>query len=72
MKMKRNQNILSLSAGCEIMVGHRACPTNLAQCSTEKLFLLLNVQTMSVENLFVVKPQWLNQNSHENSISISL
>ena len=51
-------------AGCEMMVGHRTCPTNLAQRSIEKRFLLLNRWTMSVENLFVIKPE----ESHENSI----
>ena len=49
-------------AGCKIMVGHRTCSTNLAGSAIETRFVLLNVQTMSVENLFVVKPQWLNQN----------
>ena len=64
--MRKNQfltvknSILELEknfARCEIMVGHRACPTNLAQRLIEKRFLLLNVRTMSDENLFVVKPQ---------------
>ena len=45
-----------LLSGCEITVRHRTCPTNLAQRLIEKRFLLLNAQTMSVENLFVVKP----------------
>ena len=43
-------------AGCEITLGHRTCPANLAQRPIEKQFLLLNVGTMSVENLFFVKP----------------
>ena len=55
---------MSFYAGCEITVGHRKCPTNLAQRSTEKRFLLLNGRTMPVKNLFVVKPE----ESHENSI----
>ena len=42
--------------GCEIKVGHRTRPTNLAQRPIEKRFLLLNVRTMPVENLLVVKP----------------
>ena len=46
------------------MVGHRTCPANLAQPPIEKRFLLLNGRTMSVEKLFVVKPE----ESHENSI----
>ena len=40
----------------------RTCPTNLAQHPIEKRFLLLHGQATSVENLFVVKPSWLNQN----------
>ena len=55
---------MSFYAGCEITVGHRTCPTNLAQRPTEKRFLLLNGRTMPVKNLFVVKPE----ESHENSI----
>ena len=55
---------MSFYAGCEITVGHRKCPTNLAQRPTEKRFLLLNGRTMPVKNLFVVKPE----ESHENSI----
>ena len=51
-------------AGCEMTVGHGTCPTNLAQRSIEKRFLLLNGWTMSDENLFVIKPE----ESHENSI----
>ena len=50
--------------GREITVGHRICSTHLAQSPTEKRFLLLNGRTMSVEKLFVVKPE----ESHENSI----
>ena len=46
------------------MVGHRTCPTNLAECPIKKQFLLLNGWTMSVENLFVVKLE----ESHNNSI----
>ena len=61
---------LHITAGCEITVGHRACSSNLAQRPVEKRFLLLNVQKMSIENLFVVKPQRLNRNSHENSIRL--
>ena len=49
---------------CEITVGHQRCPTNLAQRPIEKRFVLLNGLTMSVENVFVVKPE----QSHENSI----
>ena len=49
---------------CEITVGHRTCPTNLTQRPIEKRFLLLNGWTLSVENLFVLKPE----ESHENSI----
>ena len=52
--------LLQDSPGCEITVGHQTCPTNLAQSPIEKRFILLNVRTVSVENLFVVKPQWLN------------
>ena len=55
---------MSFYAGCEITIGHRTCPTNLAQRPTEKRFLLLNGRTMPVKNLFVVKPE----ESHENSI----
>ena len=55
---------MSFYAGCEITVGHRTCPTNLAQRPTEKRFLLLNGRTMPVKNLFVVKPE----ESHENPI----
>ena len=55
---------MSFYAGCEITVGHRKCPTNLAQRPTKKRFLLLNGRTMPVKNLFVVKPE----ESHENSI----
>ena len=55
---------MSFYAGCEITVGHRTCPTNLAQRPTEKRFLLLNGRTMPAKNLFVVKPE----ESHENSI----
>ena len=43
-------------SGCEVTVRHRRYPTNLAQRPIEKQFLLLNVQTISVENFFVVKP----------------
>ena len=43
-------------SGCEITVGHRTCPANLAQIPKEKRFLLLNIRTMSDENLFAVKP----------------
>ena len=46
------------------MVRHWTCLTNLAQRLIEKRFLLLNGQTMSIENLFVVKLE----ESHENSI----
>ena len=35
--------------------GHLTCLTNLAQQLIEKQFLLLNGQTMPIENLFVVK-----------------
>ena len=45
-----------MRAGCEITVGYWTCPTNLVQRPIEKRFLLLNVGTMSDENLFVVKP----------------
>ena len=58
--LKVKNSILELEknfARCEIMVGHRTCPTNLAQRLIEKRFLLLNVRTMSDENLLVVKPQ---------------
>ena len=51
---------------CEITVGHWTCPTNLAQHLIENRFLLLNDTTMSVKNLFVVKPE----ESHENSICL--
>ena len=39
-------------SGRDITVGHRTCPTNLAQRPIEKRFLLFNVRTMC---LFVVK-----------------
>ena len=42
-----------ISTGCEIMVGHRTCPTNLAQRPIGKRFLLLNVRTISDENLLL-------------------
>ena len=54
-------NIFLNISGCKITVRHATCPTNLAQSSIEEQFLLLNVLTVFVENLFVVKP-WLNQN----------
>ena len=44
------------ATGCEITVGHRTCPINVAQSPIEKQFILLNIRAMSVENLFVVKP----------------
>ena len=37
------------------MIGHRTWPTNLAQRPIKKPFLLLNVRTISVKNLFVLK-----------------
>ena len=49
------------------MVEDRTYPTNLAQRPVEKRFLLLNVWTMSVENLFVVKLE----ESHKTSIYFS-
>ena len=42
--------------GCEVTVGHWTCLTNLEQCPIEKQFLLLNVRTMFIKNLSVVKP----------------
>ena len=45
-----------LYSGCEITVGYRTCPTNLAQRRSEKRFLLLNTWAISDENLFFVKP----------------
>ena len=42
-------------SGCEITVGRRTCPINLAERPIEKRFVLLNVRTMSYENLFVFK-----------------
>ena len=38
------------------MVGHWTCLRNLAQHPIEKQFVLLNVWTMSGENLFAFKP----------------
>ena len=55
-------NNIYIYTWCEITFGHRTCPTNLAQCPIEKQFLFLNLRTMSVKNLFVVKPLWLNRN----------
>ena len=57
-------NLVNKTSRCEITVGHRRCPTNLAQRPIEKRFILLNGLKMSVENVFVVKPE----ESHENSI----
>ena len=60
---KNHDHILHCSV-CKITFEHWACQTNLAQCLIEKQFLLLNGQTVSVENLFVVKLE----ESHKNSI----
>ena len=50
------RDVASTYAGYEITVERRTCPTNLSQRPIEKRFFLLNVRTMSVENVFVVKP----------------
>ena len=44
------------------MVGNQTCLLSLALRLIEKWFLLLNVWAMPIENLFLVKPQRLNQN----------
>ena len=44
------------------MVGNQTCLLSLALRLIEKWFVLLNVWAMLIENLFLVKPQWLNQN----------
>ena len=61
-KFKGNicDDVYICETGFEIAVRHWACPTNLAQHLIEKQFLWLNVWTMSMENLLVVKPSWLN------------
>ena len=55
-RVKNDVIDIYIYSGCEITVGYRTCPTNLAQCPIEKRFFLLNVRTMSDENLIVVKP----------------
>ena len=56
LKRKASTHVLIVRVPeCEITVGHWACPTNSAQHPIDKQFLLLNVRTMSDENLFMVK-----------------
>ena len=55
--MTDKDTILMSDAGCEIMVGHRTRPTNLAQRPIKKrVSFAFNGRTMPVGKLFVFKP----------------